>query len=113
MKLKNLLPLLVGVLVMAGCGNTPTEQPTTDQTPTEQPTTEHPTTEVPSDPEFEAVSLDIIKTTYKNNQEVQVEGVVYGVTTNGFFLADSESSYIFVNMGDNWANPVKIGDREY
>ena len=111
MKLKNLLPLLVGVLVMAGCGNTPTEQPTTDQTPTEQPTTEQPTTEVPSDPEFEAVSLDVIKTTYKNNQEVQVEGVVYGVTTNGFFLADSESSYIFVNMGDNWANPVKIGDK--
>jgi hypothetical protein len=111
MKLKNLLPLLVGVLVMAGCGNTPTEQPSTDQTPTEQPTTEQPTTEVPSDPEFEAVSLDVIKTTYKNNQEVQVEGVVYGVTTNGFFLADSESSYIFVNMGDNWSNPVKIGDK--
>ena len=106
MKLKNLLPLLVAVLVMAGCSQKPTPEPT--QEPTAQPTVE-PTVE-PS-VEFEAVSLDIIKTTYKNNQEAKVAGVVYGVTTNGFFVADGENSYIFVNMGDNWANPVKIGDK--
>lgn len=119
MKLKKLMPLLVGLLVMAGCGEkptpNPTDQPTEQQTEstTVQPTDSNPTDSVvtPTEPPFEAVSLDVIKSTYKNNQEVQAEGVVYGVTTNGFFLADGENSYIFVNMGDNWANPVKIGDK--
>ena len=108
MKIKNLLPLLVGVLAMAGCGQTPTDEPSS---PTDVVT---PTDTVESDTsekQFEAVSLDVVKSTYKNNQEVQVEGVVYGVTSNGYFLADSETSYIFVNMGDGWTANVKIGDK--
>ena len=112
MKLKKLMPLLVAVLVMAGCAQKPTAEPT--QEPTQQPTqepTQQPTEQPTEQPTFEAVSLDVIKSTYKNNQEVKAEGVVYGVTTNGFFVADSSTSYIYVNVGDNWANPVKIGDR--
>ena len=126
MKFKRLLPLLVGILALAGCGQKPTPEPTEEPTqqptvePTTQPTVEptqqptEPTVEPTVDPTpepFEPVSLDVIKSSYKNNQEVQVEGVVYGVTNNGFFVADGESSYIFVNMGDNWADPVKIGDK--
>ena len=35
----------------------------------------------------------------KNNDNVIVEGVVYGVLTNGFYVADSAQGKIFVIMG--------------
>ena len=101
MKTKKLLALLVGVLALSGCVNNNTSTPNNESTPSE------------STPEqkFEAVSIDVVKSSYKNNQEAQVEGVVYGVTTNGFFVADSATAGIFVNMGDNWNATVKIGSK--
>ena len=101
MKTKKLLALLVGVLALSGCVNPNTSTPNNESTPSE------------STPEqkFEAVSIDVVKSSYKNNQEAQVEGVVYGVTTNGFFVADSATAGIFVNMGDNWNATVKIGSK--
>ena len=95
MKNKKLLVLLTGLLALAGCDNTPSIEPT--PTPEQQPS-------------FTAVSLDVVKT-YKNNEAVQAEGIVYGVTKNGFFFTDSSSAGIFVNMGDNWNATVKIGSK--
>ena len=78
-----------------------------NQTPTEQPTTEHPTTEVPSDPEFEAVSLDVIKTTYKNNQEVVVEGVEE--LSQVEFLSQFEGCIL---QGYYYSRPIKTEEFE-
>ena len=98
MKTKKLLALLVSVLALSGCINPTTSTPNNESTPSEQQ-------------QFVAVSIDVVKSTYKNNDAVQVEGVVYGVTTNGFFVADSANNGIFVNMGDNWKATVKIGSK--
>ena len=106
MKFNKYFALLVGVLALSGCVNPQTtSDPSTPDTPSNSENSDT------SLPEFEAVSLDVVKSTYKNNQEVNAEGVVYGVTKNGFFMADSATSYIFVNMGDNWTATVKIGDK--
>ena len=94
MKTRKLLALLVGVLVLSGCVNP------NDSTPVNQ-----------SEEQFLATSIDVVKSTCANNDEVKIEGVVYGVTTNGFFVADSASAGIFVNMGDNWNATVKIGSK--
>ena len=96
MKTKKLLALLVSVLALSGCVNPNPSTPNNESSPSEQQ-------------QFVAVSIDVVKSTYKNNDAAQVEGVVYGVTTNGFFVADSASAGIFVNMGDNWKATVKIG----
>ena len=101
---KMLLSLLaVGILTLSGCGPKTSEEPT----PTPQPS------EQPSEPvkQFTPVALDVVKSTYANNDVVQAEGVVYGVTKNGFFFADSANAGIFVNMGDNWSSTVKIGSK--
>lgn len=102
MKINKYLALLVGILALAGCAGT-SNSSSVEVTPTPSDTS--------SEQQVEIVSLDVVKTTYKNNQEVVVEGVVYGVTKNGFFVADSASAGIFVNMGDNWTATVKIGDK--
>ena len=47
----------------------------------------------------------------KNNDEVTVEGVVYGIVSNGFYVADSAEGKIFVVMGDNWTSTCKVGDK--
>ena len=98
MKTKKLLALLVSVLALSGCVNPNPSTPNNESSPSEQQ-------------QFVAVSIDVVKSTYKNNDAAQVEGVVYGVTTNGFFVADSASAGIFVNMGDNWKATVKIGSK--
>lgn len=111
--------LAVGILSLVACKDptesTPSVEPTT---PVESTTPEHSSTpeqsttpEDSSTKEFEAVALDVVKSTYKNNQEVQVEGIVYGVTKNGFFVTDAAKAGIFVNMGDNWTSTVKIGSK--
>lgn len=97
MKTKKLLALLVSVLALSGCVNPNPSTPNNESSPSEQ--------------QFVAVSIDEVKSTYKNNDAAQVEGVVYGVTTNGFFVADSANAGIFVNMGDNWKATVKIGSK--
>ena len=105
---KMLLSLLaVGILALSGCGPKTIEQPSPTPQPTEQPSVK------PSEPEkqFAPVALDVIKSTYANNDAVQAEGVVYGVTKNGFFFTDSAKAGIFVIMGDNWASTVKIGSK--
>ena len=103
MKNKKLLVVLTGLLALTGCRENPSVQPT--PTPT-------PTTPAESTPEavFAPVALDVVKT-YKNNDAVQAEGIVYGVTKNGFFFTDTNSAGIFVNMGDDWAATVKIGSK--
>ncbi|HOE06925.1 MAG TPA: hypothetical protein PLQ99_04450 [Bacilli bacterium] len=47
----------------------------------------------------------------KNNDNVIVEGVVYGVLTNGFYVADSAQGKIFVIMGNEWTKNVTDGDK--
>ena len=102
MKINKYLALLVGILALAGCAGT-SNSSSVEVTPTPSDTS--------SEQQVEIVSLDVVKSTFKNNQEVVVEGVVYGVTKNGFFVTDSASAGIFVNMGDNWTATVKIGDK--
>ncbi len=47
----------------------------------------------------------------KNNDSVTIEGVVYGVLTNGFYVADSAQGKIFVIMGSEWTKNVSNGDK--
>ena len=47
----------------------------------------------------------------KNNDAIIVEGVVYGVISNGFYMADSAEGRIFVVMGDDWKSDIKVGDK--
>ena len=47
----------------------------------------------------------------KNNDAIIVEGVVYGVISNGFYVADSAEGRIFVVMGDDWKANIKVGDK--
>ncbi|MDD3171394.1 MAG: hypothetical protein PHO86_03635, partial [Bacilli bacterium] len=52
-----------------------------------------------------------VLTDSKNNDNVKVEGVVYGVLNNGFYVADSELGRIFVIMGSSWTKNVATGDK--
>ncbi len=47
----------------------------------------------------------------KNNDSITVEGVVYGVLANGFYVADSAQGKIFVIMGSEWTKNVTNGDK--
>lgn len=60
---------------------------------------------------FTPTAISTVLTTYKNNQDTQVEGVVYGVVKNGFYIADSNDAGVFVVMGDTWTANVAIGDK--
>lgn len=60
---------------------------------------------------FTPTAISTVLTTYKNNQETQVEGVVYGIVKNGFYIADSNEAGVFVVMGDTWTANVAIGDK--
>ena len=101
MKTKKLLALLVSVLALSGCVTPNPSSPVESNQPSDST----------SENQFVAVSVDVVKSSYTNNQATQVEGVVYGITTNGFFVADSASAGIFVNMGDNWTATVKLGSK--
>ena len=61
--------------------------------------------------EFKPVAITTILDSYTNNQAVQAEGVVYGVTENGFYLADSAQGHIFVVMTSSWKKDVAVGDK--
>lgn len=63
------------------------------------------------DNKFKPTPISTVLTTYKNNQDLQIEGVVYGVIKNGFYISDSNECGIFVVMGDNWKKNVAIGDK--
>lgn len=54
--------------------------------------------------------VDVLKDG-KNNDEIEVEGVVYGIVSNGFYVADSAEGKAFVVMGDNWTATCKVGDK--
>ena len=60
---------------------------------------------------FEPVAIETIAKTYTNNQAVQAEGIVYGVTSNGFYLSDSANGHLFVVIGDNFKKDVAVGDK--
>lgn len=45
--------------------------------------------------------------TFTNNQEVVVEGVIYGKTTSGFYISDSNLGKIFVT----YATTANVGDK--
>lgn len=62
-------------------------------------------------PTITTASIETVLTTYKNNQEAQVEGVVYGVMSNGFYLADSETGCIFVTKSAASGTAVNVGDK--
>ena len=100
MKKKSIL-LLILILMFSlvafacnGCGNE--EKPTPEPEPGETVT-------------IKKIS-DVLKDG-KNNDELVVEGVVYGILKNGFYVADSAEGKIFVVMGDNWTASCKIGDK--
>lgn len=80
-----------------------TTEPVHTPTPTPQPPT--PT------PELEVSAIETVLTTFANNDPVKVEGVVYGVVSNGFYVADSLLGRIFVIMGSNWEANVAMGDK--
>lgn len=62
-------------------------------------------------PKFEPKAIETIATTYTNGQDVQAEGVVYGVTGNGFYLSDSENGHLFVVIGSEFKKDVAVGDK--
>lgn len=66
--------------------------------------------DVPEDKVETKLIMDVLKNG-KNNDEINVEGVVYGVLSNGFYVADSAEGKIFVVMGDNWTPTCKVGDK--
>ena len=55
MKTRKLLALLVGVLALSGCVAPNGSTPNNESTPSEQ--------------QFAAVSIDVVKSTYKNNED--------------------------------------------
>lgn len=61
-------------------------------------------------PEVKEVNIETILTTYKNNDDLKTKGIVYGIISNGFYMADSELGKIFVNMGSSWTPNVNVGD---
>lgn len=63
------------------------------------------------DVKFNATPISTVLSTYTNNQDTKIEGIVYGVIKNGFYISDSNESGIFVVMGDIWKSDVKIGDK--
>lgn len=63
------------------------------------------------DVKFTATPISTVLSTYTNNQDTKIEGIVYGVIKNGFYISDSNESGIFVVMGDSWKSDVKIGDK--
>lgn len=62
-------------------------------------------------PVFTPVAIETIAATYKNNQVVHAEGIVYAVTANGFYLSDSANGHIFVVRGSSWVKDVAVGDK--
>ncbi len=64
-----------------------------------------------NDNKFSPTSISTVLTTYKNNQDTKIEGVVYGVVKNGFYISDSNECGVFVVMGDNWKTNVNVGDK--
>ncbi len=64
----------------------------------------------PKPVEFEPTAISTVLTTYDNKQDVRIQGIVYGVTKNGFYIADSTDAGVFVVMGDSWTPDVEIGD---
>lgn len=101
MKLRKILFMLVLVLTLSiglvSCGNKDKDD---DNNQNQQ------------QPEvFEPVAIETIATTYTNNQAVQAEGIVYGVTANGFYLSDSADGHLFVVIGDAFKKDVAVGDK--
>ena len=60
---------------------------------------------------FEPVAINTVVTTAKNNDEVQIEGVVFGVVNNGFYVADAKDGRIFVLTGTSSQTQVAVGDK--
>ena len=82
--------------VLVSCGDDDSDDPGTNNPPVDT---------------FEPVAIETILSTYTNNQAVEAEGIVYGVTSNGFYLADSAAGHIFVVISDGWKKDVAVGDK--
>ena len=61
--------------------------------------------EEPTGPELKTITA--VLNDSKNNDEVKIEGVVYGVVSNGFYMSDSAEGRIYVMGGEN----IKYGDK--
>ena len=61
--------------------------------------------EEPTGPELKTITA--VLNDSKNNDEVKIEGVVYGVVSNGFYMSDSADGRIYVMGGEN----IKYGDK--
>ena len=60
---------------------------------------------------FTPTPIETVLQEASNNDDIQVEGVVYGVIKNGFYVADSELGRVFVVMGSSWTPNVEVGDK--
>lgn len=65
----------------------------------------------PKPEEFTPRPIATVLTTGVNNANIKVEGIVYGVISNGFYVADSSEGKIFVIMGSSWTPNVAEGDK--
>jgi len=65
---------------------------------------------VDEDPTFTATAISEVLTDSKNNDDVQVKGIVYAVISNGFYLGDEAEGRVFVIMGSTWEKNVSVGD---
>ena len=61
-------------------------------------------------PEDKIIAIKTVLQDTENNEEVFVQGTVYGVVDNGFYLADSDEGRIFVSRSTPWEKDVAIGD---
>lgn len=62
----------------------------------------------PTDPTLQVESIQSVLETKTRNAEVLVEGTIYYVQNNGFYISDSPLGKIFVSTGTNYTGPVDI-----
>ena len=89
-----------------------TTEPEVTTTEPEVTTTEDPgtTTEDPGTTTLEQLTgIQTILSTFKNNDDLLTQGVVYAISSNGFYISDSDLGNIFVIKPASGDMPV-IGD---
>lgn len=63
------------------------------------------------DDKFTATAIKTVLQDANNNDEISIEGVVFGVVNNGFYVADANDSSIFVLTGTASSVEVVVGDK--
>jgi endonuclease I len=86
-----------------------TEVPTTEEPTTEVPTTEEPTTDTPTDDSYYDNYVDLLSVhDMSDGSDVEVSGVVYFLTQNGYYIKDNTSNlFIYTNSTPQ----VELGSR--